>query len=110
MPGLRSRWSVVQQTHQVTMYYAGIGLDASKKVASVTLPGISAPASSGPALHVFAMTIGTAPVDLSGAGPPGHGERDTGPLGTAGRSRTYAGFTVTVREMRPTCRGRLPCR
>lgn len=63
----RNRPGNVQQTHQVTMYYAGVDLDASKKVASVTLPDISDPASSGPALHVFAMTIGTTPVDLSGA-------------------------------------------
>ena len=63
----RNRPNNTQQTHQVTMYAAGIALDPQKSVASVALPDISAPVSSGPALHIFAMTVGTTPIDLSGA-------------------------------------------
>ncbi len=63
----RNRPANTQQTHQVTMYYAGIDLDPGKQVSAVVLPNISAPVSSSAALHVFAMTIGTTPLDLSGA-------------------------------------------
>jgi hypothetical protein len=63
----RNRPNNTQQTHQVTMYYAGVQIDPSKTVAQVVLPNISTPTSSGPALHVFAMTVGTTPLDLSTA-------------------------------------------
>jgi hypothetical protein len=63
----RNRPGNVQQTHQVNVFYAGIDLDQNKQVASVTLPDVSTPTSSGPAIHVFAMTIGSTSLDLSSA-------------------------------------------
>jgi len=63
----RNRGNNVQQTHQTNVYEAGIALDSTKQVQSITLPDISAPISSGPALHIFAMTIGDTPLDLSAA-------------------------------------------
>jgi hypothetical protein len=63
----RNRPTNVQQTHQVTMYYAGVQLDPGKTVSQLVLPNISSPTSSGPALHIFAMTVGSTPVDLAPA-------------------------------------------
>lgn len=63
----RNRPNNVQQTHQVTMYYAGVQLDPGKTVSQVVLPNISTPTSSGPALHIFAMTVGSTPLDLGPA-------------------------------------------
>jgi hypothetical protein len=54
----RNRPGNVQQTHQVTVYYAGVPLQQGKTVSAVILPNVSATAVSGsPALHVFAASI-----------------------------------------------------
>ncbi|HEU5420405.1 MAG TPA: glycoside hydrolase family 3 C-terminal domain-containing protein [Streptosporangiaceae bacterium] len=43
----------------VSIYYAGVPLQAGKTVQYVTLPDVSSPVSSGTtAMHIFAMTIG----------------------------------------------------
>ena len=63
----RNRQGNVQQAHQVTMYYAAVRLDPGKKVSSIALPDIGQPAPSTPAMHIFAMTIGSTPLDLSAA-------------------------------------------
>jgi hypothetical protein len=63
----RNRPGNVQQAHQVTMYYAGVQLDPGKKVAGIVLPDAGQPAPSTPAMHIFAMTVGTTPLDLSTA-------------------------------------------
>jgi hypothetical protein len=65
--GYRNRPGNVQQTHQTTVFYTNVPLDASKTVTGIVLPDIGAPAPSTPALHVFAMNLGDAPVDLSAA-------------------------------------------
>ena len=63
--GYRNRQGNVQQVHQVTMFYAGVPLDAAKKVAGVVLPDVGQLAPSTPAMHIFAMTVGSTPLDLS---------------------------------------------
>src|SRR5689334_17378674 len=63
----RNRPNNVQQQHQVSVFYTGVRLDPAKTVAQVALPNISAPNSADPAVHIFAMNIGSTPVDLSAA-------------------------------------------
>jgi hypothetical protein len=65
--GYRNRPGNVQQTHQTTVFYLNVPLDPTKTVTGIVLPNIGAVASATPALHVFAMNIGSTPVDLSAA-------------------------------------------
>ena len=62
----RNRPGNVQQTHQVNVFYDGVPVDSTKTVAQVVLPNVSTPASASAALHIFGMTVGTTPFDLSG--------------------------------------------
>ncbi|HEY3866793.1 MAG TPA: fibronectin type III domain-containing protein [Actinocrinis sp.] len=61
----RNRPGNVQETHQVNVFYDGVQLNPAKTVAQIVLPNVSTATSAGPALHIFAMTVGTTPVDLS---------------------------------------------
>lgn len=63
----RNRPGNVQQTRQINVFYDGIPLDPTKTVADVVLPNLGGPTSGSPGLHVFAMTVGNTPVDLSAA-------------------------------------------
>jgi beta-glucosidase len=52
--------STTQTNHPVSIYFASVPLQASKTVAAVTLPTVSAGVGNGiTALHVFAMAIGS---------------------------------------------------
>jgi hypothetical protein len=58
----RNRQSGTADETTVFLFYTGVSLDPSKRVASVTLPG----AVNGGPLHIFAMSIGT-PATQQGA-------------------------------------------
>ncbi|HEX4226878.1 MAG TPA: fibronectin type III domain-containing protein [Pseudonocardiaceae bacterium] len=65
--GYRNRPGNVQQTHQTTVCYLNVPLDPTKTVTGIVLPSGAAPVSGTPAIHVFAINIGSTPVDLTAA-------------------------------------------